>query len=93
MIGADEKAFLGGIAMRLLYFLFLLAFVAAIVIFVVQNSQEMTLQFLNWSATLKVALVVAGAFLLGMFSGWSIVGLVRRSIQRVREPDRHYASR
>jgi putative membrane protein len=75
--------------MRLLCFLFLIAFVGALVVFVVQNQQEMTLEFLKWSATLKVALVVGAAFLLGMFSGWSIVGLVRRSIQRVREPDRY----
>jgi uncharacterized integral membrane protein len=79
--------------MRVLYFLFLVAFVGAVVAFAVQNQQEATLKFFNWNITLSVAIVTGGAFVLGMLSGWSVVGMLRRSLRRVTESERQYASR
>ena len=37
-----------------------------------------------------VSLLVAAAYLLGMFSGWTVVGMLRRSVYRATEP-REYA--
>lgn len=71
--------------MRVLSSLFLLLFVVILGIFAWQNRDEVNLTFLNWSITASLALVMAGAFLAGMFSGWSIVGMLRRSARRTAE--------
>jgi uncharacterized membrane protein YciS (DUF1049 family) len=80
--------------MRFLSFLFLLAFVGVVVAFAVQNQQPVVLDFFNWQVTGSVALLIGVAYVLGMLSGWSIVGMLRRSIHRISEaPEdrRHYA--
>jgi uncharacterized integral membrane protein len=80
--------------MRFLSFLFLLAFVGVVVAFAVQNQQPVSLDFFNWQVTGSVALVIGAAYVLGMLSGWSIVGMLRRSLHRFSEaPEdrRHYA--
>jgi len=74
--------------MRALYFLFLLAFVAAVGAFAYFNQQEVTVRFLEWSMPTNVALVAFAAYLLGMLSGWTVVGMLRRSWDRVVEPTR-----
>ncbi|HEY1380630.1 MAG TPA: hypothetical protein VGF55_27765 [Gemmataceae bacterium] len=74
--------------MRALYFLFLLAFVAAVGAFAYFNRQEVSLRFFDWSMTTSVALVAAAAYVLGMLSGWTVVGMLRRSWDRVVEPTR-----
>ena len=80
--------------MRVLCLLFLLAFAGAVALFAAQNQQELTLTFFNQTLSASVALVVGVAFLLGMLSGWTIVGLLRRSVARVTEPERsEYAAR
>jgi uncharacterized integral membrane protein len=70
---------------RFLCFLFLAAFVGLVGAFAWQNQQEITLQFYPYEATASVALVVGAAYLLGMLSGWSVVGLLRRSLRQVSD--------
>jgi uncharacterized integral membrane protein len=79
--------------MRILCLLFLAAFAGAVGVFAVQNQQEVTLAFLRWEETLPVAAVAGGAYLRGMLSGWTVVGLLRRSFHRASEviDDRHHA--
>lgn len=77
--------------MRLLCLLFLAAFVGAVAIFVTQNQQTVTVSFWNWDLNASVAVITGGAFLLGMLSGWSVVGLLRRSLRRIEAPSREYA--
>jgi uncharacterized membrane protein YciS (DUF1049 family) len=67
--------------MRLLCFLFLVAVAAAIVVFVVQNDARLTLTFLNWQIGAPVAAFLGVAYGLGMLTGWSVVGLLRRSFE------------
>jgi membrane protein YqaA with SNARE-associated domain len=71
--------------MRVLCLLFLVAFTAAIVLFVAENHQEVIVSFWNRSLPTSLASVVGAAFALGMLTGWSIVGLVRRSLHRMTE--------
>jgi hypothetical protein len=71
--------------MRFICLLFLLAFVAAVAIFAHQNRQEVPLTFWDWTLTTSVAAVAGAAYLLGMLSGWSIVGVLRRSFNRTAE--------
>jgi hypothetical protein len=71
--------------MRFFYLLFLLVFLAAVGGFAYYNQQEVTLHFLNWSIRGTIAAVLGAAYLLGMLSGWTVVGLLRRSLKRVTE--------
>jgi hypothetical protein len=74
---------LEGTIMRLLCFLFLVLFLAAIGLFAYYNQQDMTLEIFNWSITASVAAVIGVAYLLGMLSGWSVWGMLRRSLREV----------
>jgi lipopolysaccharide assembly protein A len=74
--------------MRFVLLVFLLAFLAVVGLFAYQNQQEVTLVFFNWGVTASVSIVVGAVFVLGMLSGWTIVGLLRRSVARVIQPPR-----
>jgi uncharacterized membrane protein YciS (DUF1049 family) len=67
--------------MRFLCLLFLLAVGAAVTIFVMQNDQALTLTFFGRALTAPIAAVVGVAYGLGMLTGWSVVGLLRRSFE------------
>jgi uncharacterized integral membrane protein len=71
--------------MRLVYFLILLCFLAAIGIFAYQNDDKVTLTFLNWRIELRMSLLLLGVYVFGMLSGWTVVGFVKRSFERVTE--------
>lgn len=78
----------GGRAVRVIYFLFLLVFVGAIGLFAYQNNwpETVTLWDRKWETTFPV--VVGAAYLLGMLSGWTVVGMLKRSWQKVTEGGR-----
>ena len=71
--------------MRFLYFLLLLVFVAAIVVFAVQNKDDVTLKFLDRGGSFPLPIVVGAVYVLGMLTGWTVIGLIKRSVQRVTE--------
>lgn len=72
--------------MRLLYFLLLVLFVGALVAFAVQNRDSVPIKFLQWGGdSYPLPVLLGGAYVLGMFSGWSVVGMLRRSLSRVTE--------
>src|SRR3954447_26312940 len=75
----------GELAIRFLYFLFLLAFAGAVGAFAYFNQEQVSLKYFQWSGTYSLAAVAGAAYLLGMFSGWSVVGMLRRSFSRVTE--------
>ena len=76
--------------MRWFCLLFLLLVGAAVAGFCVQNSQDVTLTFYHETLGVPIAAVVGIAYGLGMLTGWSVVGLLRRSFERAtdfqREP-------
>ena len=71
--------------MRVLCLLFLVAFAGAVVAFAYFNRGEVSVQFLGWSLNTTLAVVAGASYLLGMFSGWAVVGMLRRSLRRVTE--------
>jgi lipopolysaccharide assembly protein A len=71
--------------MRVVYFLILLAFAGVVVLFAVQNHEDITVRFLDRSLAIPLSLLVAAVYILGMLSGWTVVGFLRRSWQRATE--------
>ena len=71
--------------MRFVYFLILLIVLAAVVVFAVQNNETVTLQYLDRSVTSSLPLLIAVVYLLGMVSGWTVIGFLKRSLRRVTE--------
>jgi putative membrane protein len=71
--------------MRVVYAFVLVVIVAAVVIFAWQNHEDVTLRFLEWKVSYPMALFIAVVYVLGMVSGWSVFGFLKRSIQRVAE--------
>lgn len=66
--------------MRRFYGIVLLLLVGAVSMFALQNRDPIALEFLGWGVSCPPALVAAIAYLLGMVSGWTVVGLVQRSL-------------
>jgi lipopolysaccharide assembly protein A len=71
--------------MRFISLLLLVAFVSAVAVFAAQNQQDVALNFLNGSVIASLAVVVGITYVLGMLSGWSVIGILRRSLRRVAE--------
>lgn len=74
--------------MRFFSGLFLIALVVGVGYLAYENNRETSLNAWSWRADVPLPLLVAGVYLLGMVSGWWMVGVMKRSWQRVTEPDR-----
>jgi putative membrane protein len=75
-------------SMRFIQAVVFLVFLGAVAFFALQNTQVVTVQFMNWSVSAPVALTILSVYLLGMLSGWTVVAFVGRSIRRIGESDR-----
>jgi putative membrane protein len=65
---------------RWFYLAIVLVFVAALIIFVFQNTQSADISFLALGATLPLAVLVFVVYVLGALSGGSLYALLRRSV-------------
>jgi putative membrane protein len=74
--------------MRFVWGVLLLAFLGALAVFAFQNDQTVNVRFLNYSRTTPVALGAVVAYVLGMFTGWSLLGFVRAMFRRVASDPR-----
>lgn len=74
--------------MRGFYFLILVVFLGIITLFAIQNQEEISIRYLDRSILVPLSLLVAAVYLLGMVSGWTVVGIIRRSLHRVLESSR-----
>jgi len=74
--------------MRFIQAVIFLSFLAAVGIFAVQNKDAVPVNFLTWSLTAPVAILIVSVYFLGMLSGWTVVSFVRRSVRRIGEPPR-----
>ena len=70
--------------MRWIYLTIVVVFAAAILIFVVQNTQIVAISFLSLAVSAPLALVVFVVYVLGAATGGSLYGLLRRSVQGSR---------
>lgn len=71
--------------MRLFCFLLLVAFIVVITVLVMQNREDVTLRFYDRSETFSLPAVIGVIYGLGMLTGWTVVGLLRRTVQRVTD--------
>jgi uncharacterized membrane protein YciS (DUF1049 family) len=71
--------------MRLVYLFILLTVGATVAVFAVQNNEAVTLRYLDRSISTSLPALIAAVYLLGMVSGWTVVGFLTRSLRRVTE--------
>jgi putative membrane protein len=71
--------------MRVFCLLVLLLLAGAVAVFAFQNQEVVKLQFFNWTESYPLASLVGIVYLAGMVSGWTVIGLVRRSFRRVTD--------
>jgi lipopolysaccharide assembly protein A len=65
---------------RWVYLAIVIVFVAALIIFVFQNTQSVNIAFLALGVTLPLAVLVFIVYVLGALSGGSLYALLRRSV-------------
>ena len=70
--------------MRWVYLGVIVLFAIAAIIFAVQNLEIVTVTFLGFNAGLRLAVLVAIAYLLGAATGGSLLALLRRSYHGAR---------
>jgi uncharacterized integral membrane protein len=69
---------------RWVYLAIVVVFVAALVVFVLQNTESVSVSFFTWAIDLPIAVVVFVVYVLGALTGGSLYGLLRRSVAGVR---------
>ena len=74
--------------MRRFYFILLLLFLGALGAFAFQHQDAVAIKFMNWGGSYPLPALLGAAYVLGMFSGWTVVGMLRRSLKRVTEDRR-----
>ena len=63
--------------MKYLYIALIVAFTAIILLFKIQNLETATVSLFNMRVTLPVSLLVIGIYILGMFTGGALLGLLK----------------
>ena len=71
--------------MRMLYGFILLVLLAAIGVFALQNRGDVTLNYLDRTLTTSLAMLIGATYVLGMITGWTVLGFLRKSIHRVSQ--------
>jgi uncharacterized integral membrane protein len=71
--------------MRWVYLVLLLVIVTIIVVFIAQNRENQTVAFFNQSITAPLAIYFVAVYFLGMWSGGTVVGFVKRAYQHATE--------
>lgn len=70
--------------MRYLHIVGLTLFVLAVVTFCLQNLSAVPVTFLGWSLNVRMPLLIILVYGLGMFSGWSVLSFLKRTVRSVR---------
>jgi uncharacterized integral membrane protein len=71
--------------MRIAYLVLLVLLIGITALFALQNLRTITITFFNWSVTLPIAAVIAGAYFLGMASGGSVLAFLRWTLRRAKK--------
>lgn len=72
--------------MRWVYLTIVVVFVAAVVIFVVQNRSLVTMLFLGFGVRAPLAILAAIVYVLGAITGGSLYALLRKSVRESKLP-------
>ena len=78
--------------MRWVYLVLLVVIVTMIVVFVAQNRENETLMFFNQSITAPLYVFFVAVYLLGMWTGGTVVGFVKRAYHQATEHEQKQAS-
>ena len=71
--------------MRWVYLVLLLIILAIVVVFVVENNDHTTVKFFNQSLAAPLSWFFVAAYFLGMWTGGTVVGFVKRAYHRATE--------
>ena len=71
--------------MRWFYLVLLLVIVTIIVVFIAQNREAATVTFFNQRITAPLAVYFVVVYFLGMWSGGTVVGFVKRAYHHATE--------
>ena len=66
--------------MRWFYLLLLVLMAAAVAVFATHNPDPLTVRYPGGAVDATLPQLVAVTYLLGMVSGWTVLGLVRRTL-------------
>jgi uncharacterized integral membrane protein len=70
--------------MRWVYLIVVVVFVAAMILFGIQNRQMVTISFLGFGLRAPLAILTAIAYVLGGVTGGSLYALLRKSVRESR---------
>lgn len=76
--------------MRFIWFLIFLIFVAIIGVFAFDNSDPVTINYRDrtlsvQSIQLPMSALIGGIYVVGMLTGWTVIGFLKRTVQHVTE--------
>jgi uncharacterized integral membrane protein len=71
--------------MRWVYLVLLVVVVTSIVVFIAENRENETVTFFNQKITAPLSLIFVAVYFLGMWSGGTVVGFVKRAYHRATE--------
>jgi hypothetical protein len=73
--------------MRWVYLVLLLVIVTIVVAFIVENYEDSTVKLFNHSLTAPLAWFFVAVYFLGMWSGGTVVGFVKRAYHHATDPE------
>jgi uncharacterized integral membrane protein len=71
--------------MRAVYSIILIVLLGAVTVFALQNQEVVTLRYLDRSVSSPLSVFLGGVYFLGMLTGWTFIGVVRRSVHRISQ--------
>jgi uncharacterized integral membrane protein len=71
--------------MRVFCLLLLLILAAAVIVFALENIEDVSRKYLDRSVSCPMSLLVDMVYVLGMVSAWTVVGILKRSFRKVTE--------
>jgi uncharacterized integral membrane protein len=74
--------------MRWVYLVLLVVIVAVIVVFITQNRENQTVMFFNQQLTAPSSLFFVAVYFLGMWSGGTVVGFIKRAYHHATEREK-----
>ncbi|MEN9544144.1 MAG: hypothetical protein RLZZ598_977 [Pseudomonadota bacterium] len=75
--------------MRYVHIGLIVLLTSIVLMFKFQNLQSVTVQFFAFSMTVPVTLLILLVYVLGMFTGGALWGLIKQSYKSGFEPDAH----